>query len=295
MIHKYSGSYYRGTSIGSKKYRQRDVNPITISSSWKGYIIGFISIGMLFAFLYFNKKENKVYRRDNVEDTVELIQKVAEYNLEHDLSKQQSTAHARNNSINHRNPYNVQQMKQEKQKALIKERKRQSQYLTQQYALDDGIAYENNDVQDEMKSTHEQFHVPPQPSTDSQEIIPIDYNKQQQTNMMYNAQFGNQKPYQNINSPFLHPEETIRPLAPQPAAYNNTLDTSNKVDMFLQNVPSNIFKQDFFTATDTYESPYLANIDKISKYGSPCSDSSNVNESGDPSIRSYNRSDFFYL
>ena len=41
--------------------------------------------------------------------------------------------------------------------------------------------------------------------------------------MMYDVQFGD-KPYQNINSPFIHPEESTRPLAPQPKAFNNTLE-----------------------------------------------------------------------
>ena len=88
-------------------------------------------------------------------------------------------------------------------------------------------------------------------------------------NMMYDVQFG-AKNYQNINSPFIHPEESIRPLPEQPSAYNNTLETElpngGHASNFLENVPSNIFSQNYFNTNQSYESPYLANINKIQSY-----------------------------
>lgn len=295
MIHKYNGSYFRGSNIGTKRYKQRIDKIIKNTHSWTGYIIGFISIMMLISFLYFNKKEDRLYKRNNVEDTVELIQKVAKYNLESDLAKNQTVQTARNNSINYRNPANVNEIEQQKQKALIAERHRQSQYMTQHYALDDGIAYETPNKNNEMHNTHQEYT--PQQNSKPQYInnIPLDDNKQKQIDMMYNVQFENQKPHQTINSPFIHPQETTRPLAPQPSAFNNTLDTGNNMNAFLQNVPSNIFKQDFFKATDNYESPYLSSIDNIPKYENSCTTKSNINKNIDPKIRAFNQSDFYYL
>lgn len=301
MANKYTGSYFRGNNIGTRIIKQRNIKTKKHEGkkgSWTGYIIIGTALTVLIAFLYFNKKEDQKYKRDNIEDTVELIQKVAGYNLETDLAKSQSVQKTKNNSVKFRNPTQIRMIQQEKQKAMQTEIDRQKQYLAQQYALDDGISYEITNKNNEMNQTHQTFYKPEQPANNTQEIIPIDYNKQEQIDMMYNTQFSdnnNQKPHHTINSPFIHPQETTRPLAPQPAAFNNTLNTDNNVSAFMQNVPSNVFKQDFFKATDNYESPYLANIDKITKYGSPCSDKSNINKSGDPSIGAFNNSDFFYL
>ena len=284
MLQKYKGSYYKGNSIGSKQYRQKAGGKSSNQKSgWTGYILVFISIGTLGAFLYFNKKEQAQKQRDNIVDTIDLIEKVATYNLETDLAKNQSTHTARNASINHRNPKSVSDIQIQKQKALMKERKRQSHYLTQQYALDDGNCKDNINNTNTMKASHDQFYYPKQPiNSNDQQPIPIDHNRQQQTNMMYDVQFGD-KPYQNINSPFIHPEESTRPLAPQPKAFNNTLETGDKPQLFLQNVPSNVFKQNYFKATDSYESPYLSNINKIETH----------NNNGP--IKAYNPSDFHYL
>lgn len=288
MQQKYKGSYYKGNNISFRQFKQRaGSKPIykKKESGWMVNIIIFISIVLLLSFFYFNRKESKQRKRDNIEDTVELIQRVAKYNLETDLAKNQSVQTAQRASMNHHNPARIRDIQLEKQKAMALEAKRRSDYMAQQYALDYG------EVDNKNTGSHDDFYIPPQPTEHpSQAIMPIDKSRQEQTKMMHNAQFNpnahmanlnnlyQQKPHQNINSPFIHPQETTRPLMPEPSEYNNTFDTSSKPDMFMQNVPSNVFDTGYFSAQESYESPFLANANMVSKYGNPCVDKSNINK-----------------
>lgn len=294
MQDKYKGSYYRGNNIGLKHFRQRAgagfKQFIKPKKDWWGTILLCISLVILIAFFYFNRKESKQIQRDNIEDTVELIQRVAKYNLETDLAKSQTQDTAKQASINNRNPSQVKDIQRQKQRAMALETKRRNDYLAQQYALDYGETGKNN-----MDNTHDQFHIPPQPIDDTtcKAIIPIDKSRTEQTQLMHNVQFNpnahmqnlnniyQQKPYQKINSPFIHPDETTRPLAPQPNAFNNTYDIHDKPDMFMQNIPSNVFDTGYFNAQESYESPFLANANMVSKYGNPCIDKSNINKTND--------------
>lgn len=291
MQQRYKGSYYKGSNIGSKQYRSKTLSHLTNSINPKKnskmfwIIFGIVGFIVLIGFFHFNRKESQGRKRDNIADTIDLIQGVAKYNLETDLAKNQSANSAKQASINYRNPAKVKEMELEKQKALAIEAKRRNDYKAKQYALD----YTQNDVNlsidnNMRKNTHDQFYQPPQPVDTAQysTIVPIDASRTEQTQMMYKAQFMNnnkhmaqlnnmyqEKPYYKINSPFVHPEESIRPLQPEPNAFNSTLEVSNKPDMFLQNVPSNVFDNGFFQADDNYESPFLANASGVSKYGNP--------------------------
>lgn len=54
----------------------------------------------------------------------------------------------------------------------------------------------------------------------------------------------------------------------QPQAFNNTFEIKLPCDNgnFLENIPANIYKQDYFNHNQSYESPYLVNINKIKRY-----------------------------
>jgi hypothetical protein len=293
MQHKYKGSYYKGSNVGSRQFKQQGSSkPIVKSKNkgWTGTILICIAIALLLSFFHFNRKESKQQQRDNIEDTVELIQRVAKYNLETDLAENQSTETAKKASINYYNPAQIRQIQMEKHKAIALENKRRTDYMATQMALDYG---ENNN--NKMTNSHDQYHLPPQPASDStcQAILPIDKSRRHQTQTMHEAHFNpnahmknlnhmyEQKPYQKINSPFVHPEETTRPLGPEPKEYNNTLETDNRTDMFLQNIPSNVFENGFFNVSESYESPFLANANMVTKYGVPCVDKSNINKTND--------------
>lgn len=293
MQHKYKGSYYKGSNVGARQFRQKGSSrPIAKpkDKGWFGTILICIAIALLLGFFHFNRKESKQKQRDNIEDTVELIQRVAKYNLESDLAKSQSTETAKRASMNYHNPAQLRQIQMEKQKALALETKRRNDYMATQIALDYGENQNNK-----MVNSHDQYHIPPQPASDStcQAILPIDKSRKQQTQTMHNVHFNpnahmqnlnhmyQKKPHQKINSPFIHPEETTRPLAPQPTEYNNTLETGGKPDMFLQNIPSNVFDNGFFSVAESYESPFLSNANGVSKYGVPCVDKSNINKTND--------------
>jgi hypothetical protein len=315
MQHNYKGTYYKGSNVGLRKFKSRGGN-ITVYTKNKNWVlpslIGF-SMVMLIFFFYFNKKESNQRKRDNIEDTVELIQNVAKYNLETDLAKTQTPHTATNNSINYRNPAQVKMIQEEKLKAIALETKKRNDNMAKQTALNDN---QYIDLNINMNETHGQFHKPPQPIDNNyQAILPIDKSREQQNQIMYNAQFNNamkthytayqndqlltpnnqyQKPYQTINSPFIHPQETIRPLAMQPKPFNNTLETGNKPDMFLENVPSNVFDNGFFNANQSYESPFLADANGITKYGNPYINNNNINKSGDPNLQVWSSPDYYY-
>jgi hypothetical protein len=334
MQQSYKGSYFKGHNIGAKQFRQRAgktlshiTNTITPKSNSKTFwiVFGTISLCILIGFFYFNRKESLKHKRDNIADSIELIQGVAQYNLETDLAKSQSTNSAKHASINYRNPAKVKEILLEKQKAIALENKRRNDYKAKQYALDYTQNDVNLNVNNEMrKQSHDQFHQPPQPidATQYSTIVPIDKSRQEQTDMMYKAQFNNntfmnnnkhmkqlndmyqEKPHFKINSPFIHPEETTRPFQPEPQAFNNTVEVGNKPDMFMQNVPSNIFENGFFQVEDKYESPFLSNASGVSKYGNPirshnqpvdtCLSKSNINQSGDSNVSGYTHPDYYF-
>lgn len=312
MQYNYKGTYYKGSNVGLRKYKSKGVNKTiyTQKKNWiLPYLIGF-SLVMLIFFFYFNKKETNKKKRDNVEDTIELIQNVAKYNLETDLAKTQNTT---NNNINYRNPAQVKMIQEEKLKAIALETKRRNDNMAKQNALEDN---QYVDLNININETHGQFDKSLQPANNNEQVLlPIDKSREQQNQMMYNAQFNNamkrhntayqnnklltpndnyQKPYQTINSPFIHPDETIRPLVIQPKPFNNTLETGNKSDMFLENVASNVFDNGFFNTNQTYESSFLANANGVTKYGNPCIDNSNINKSGDPNVQGWTSPDYYY-
>jgi hypothetical protein len=315
MQHNYKGTYYKGSNVGLRKFRSKEVNK-TIYAQNKNWIlpllIGFSSVILIF-FFYFNKKESNKKQRDNIEDTVELIQNVAKYNLETDLAKTQTPHSAINNSINHRNPAQVRMIHEEKLKAIALETKRRNDNMAKHTALEDNKYV---DLNININETHEQFHKPLQPVEKSyQSILPNDKSREEQNQIMYNVQFSNamkthntayqnnqlltsndyyQKPHQTINSPFIHPQESIRPLSIQPNPFNNTLETGNKPDMFLENVPSNVFDNGFFNANQSYESPFLANANGVTKYGNPFVNKSNNNKYEDPNMQGWTSPDYYY-
>lgn len=275
MQHKYKGSYYKGNNISYKQFRLKKNNRSHNTKTDSGYlnmIIISIAMILLLCFFYFNKKESDKEKRDNVEDTVELIQRVAKYNLETDLANKQSTETAKKHSINHRNPSQIRDIELEKHKAIILENKRRNDYTAQQYALDYAQHHNNNVNSYDNTGPYNNNYRKEQYC----DILPNDTIRKQQTQKMHNVQFDSnshmnnlnniyqQKPYQTINSPFIHPDETTRPLIAPPTEYNNTLEVNNKPDMFMKNVPSNVFDNGYFSVQESYESPYLSNINKSS-------------------------------
>lgn len=341
MLQPYKGSYYKGNNVGYRQFRQKGGKTLSritnnIQSNFNSksnsktfwIVFGVVGLIILIGFFYFNRKENQFKTRDNVSDTIELIQGIAKYNLETDLAKSQSANSTKRASINNRNPAQVKEIQLEKQKAIAIETKRRNDYMAQQYALD----YTQNDITPDtstkyMKQSHDQFYQPPQPvdSTQYSDIIPIDKSRQEQTRIMYDAQFNNlnnnndtnrnehiyklnnlyqEKPYYKINSPFIHPEESIRPLQIQPKEFNNTLEVGDKPDMFLQNIPNNVFNNSYFQVNNSYESPFLSTASGVSKYGNPirsanqpinkCLQNSNINQSNDSQVENYSHPDYYY-
>lgn len=267
----YKGNFYRGSDIGTRQYKQKinRNNQISNNSNFGFYMILF-GIIILVILIYFNKKESIKKVRDNINDTVELIEKVANYNLETDLAKQQSIYSSQHSNLNRHNPSN-EEIERHKRIAYLEEKKRHSDYLAKEFALDGGP---NETTQSQnITNTHDIFYEPPQPIPDVKlNELNIGFNQStmcKENNMMYNAHFGS-KNYQNINSPFIHPEESIRPLPSQPHAFNNPLETqlpeNSHASNFLEHIPSNVFKQDYFNTNQSYESPYLININKIQTY-----------------------------
>lgn len=321
MLQNYKGSYYKGSNVGLRQFKQKPSKPVyqQQKNSWVGVFLVVASIFTLVSFCYLNRKETKKGKRDNINDTIELIQGIAKTNLEHDIAQSQSAYTARNASIRDRNPAQLREMELERQKAITIETKRRNDYMAKQNALDyntPNVVVNNTN----MKQTHSQYHYPDQPlKGDTYNVVlPVDKSREQQTQMMYNAQFNNvnnsnknthmshlnneykKKPYQTINSPFVHPEETIRPVLPSPVQVNNTLETGNRPDLFLENVPSNVFDSGFFSVNESYESPFLAKATGVSKYGQPitpqnvscCTNNSNINQSGNPNIQGYTNNGF---
>ena len=239
---KYNGSYYKGANIGIKQYKNKSktMSSTPNKSKWTGWILVISILTILALFIYFNKKECQRKKRDNVVDTIDLIQGVATHNLERDLAKQQNVNKMKDVSVNFHNPAEIQQIEHNKKHAIMMERKLQNDYVTQHYALDDGM------------TPHHQVNYSP---VIQNTISKLDPARQQQTNMVHQTQFG-QKPYQTVNSPFVYPNETTRPLASEPSAFNNS---PVPTPTHLQNLPANVFQQNFFQSNSSYESPYLAN------------------------------------
>ena len=336
-MQQYKGSYYKGNNIGQRQFRQlggktlaritNTLNPKTKSQTF-WIIFGILGFILLIGFFHFNRKESQGIKRDKVNDTIDLIQGVAKYNLENDLAKSQTTNSARQASINYRNPTNVQEILLEKQKAIAIETKRRNDYLAQQYALDYSQNDANLNINNQMREqSHDQFYQPPQPidSTQYSTVGPIDKSRWEQTQIMYNTQFNNlnnnddinrnghlnklnsmyyqEKPHYKINSPFIHPEETIRPLMPEPKPFNNTLEVGDKPGMFLENVPNNVFDNGYFQVQQSYESPFLADAseDPRRTFNQPvnkCLQNSNINNSGTTKVSGYggmdSHPDYYY-
>lgn len=261
----YKGAYFSGTNIGQRQFRQRsNKKKDEDSTKWAGRLLIISSVVVFVLFIYFNRQEAKIVKKDKVENTVDLIQKVAKYNLETDIAKHQSVQQAKRANLQYRNPAEVERIYRQKTEAVALERKRRNDYITQHYALDDGnLSYrDNNESHVTNLSQGDRNRHMYQSSVQSCHLPNLNPQQQLETDTIHQLQFG-QKPYQNINSPFIHPEETTRPLAPQPDAFNNSLETRNQSQVHLQTVPTNQYNHHFFETTPQYESPYLANISKL--------------------------------
>lgn len=124
---KYKGNFYRGTDIGTKQYKQRLPKPNQggmsgAKSNFRFYVIliGFIA---LIGLIYFNKKESVKETRNNINDTVELIEKVVNNNLEMDLANQQSIHSARHANLNSQHQ-TYEDIKRQKRNAYLAEKKK---------------------------------------------------------------------------------------------------------------------------------------------------------------------------
>lgn len=122
----YKGNYYRGINIGSRQYKQKIVRQFNENTKKEKSNFGFymIIIGLitLCILIYFNKKETTKKERNNINDTVELIEKVANYNLETDLAEQQSVHSAQQASINFYNPAQQEEINRQKRVAYLAEK-----------------------------------------------------------------------------------------------------------------------------------------------------------------------------
>jgi hypothetical protein len=142
-INRYTGTFYKGnaSNIGAHQYRLRQNSIVPEKSKLSYYLLLAIPIIFILLFFYFNRracnkqKENNTNTQSKAERTIDMIEKMANYNLKSDM-----------NEIDQENVIKHQKMLDDfKRHEIMANQVREKQALTKVKSLEEGqiFPYDN--------------------------------------------------------------------------------------------------------------------------------------------------------
>lgn len=201
-INRYNGTFYKGnaSNIGTHQYKLRQNSTVPGGNKLSYYLLLAIPIIFIFLFFYFNRracnKQKEVKAQSKAERTIDMIEKMANYNLKSDMSEIDQE-----NAIKHQKMLN-----DFKRHEIIANQVREKQALTKDKSLEEGQIFIYDNCNGDMNTK------------------------------LPNMQFELQQPLHQINSPIVMPGEPEREMTNYiPGAFNDMDFMTDLPPMVLQN------------------------------------------------------------